>query len=298
MRTWSWLAAVALLGGVQASGQQAVVVAEPGSAAGEVLAARATAAGYTPRVTAPGALALDPAVDSLVLAERLDRLPLAAMEALVAWVGAGGDLYSGGGEPFSEPLYQDGAGRWLTKSEALAAATPTRPGVEWTDGLTVRGASNDPNTQSTVHLAQPGPDGQPTALRLEVVGLTGWNTFRIDLPASPFGAGEELTEVWVRGTPGQATTLEWVESDRSRWIASIPLTAEWQRHVLEPADFHYWPHDGREDRQYTTFNPAEARVLGFGPAMGHGSAHEGDLTVELSAVRPAARVGEIGRAHV
>ncbi|NUQ01242.1 MAG: hypothetical protein HUU35_15445, partial [Armatimonadetes bacterium] len=108
-------------------------------------------------------------------------------------------------------------------------------------------------------------------LLVQIPGLTGWDTLTAPFGASPFAEGDSLTVIDVRGTPGEAITLEWKEQDGSRWIARVPLATSWTRHVLEPTDFEFWPDGSPATRAGGHLNPQAVRALSFGPAVGHGA---------------------------
>jgi hypothetical protein len=79
--------------------------------------------------------------------------------------------------------------------------------------------------------------------------------------------------------------FDWDENDGSRWFATVPLTAQWTKQVLVPADFVYFA-GGPSARATTTFNPANAAKLYFGVTSGWG-AQPGALEFAVSAIATA-----------
>ena len=266
------------------TGSRAVVMAVPGSKAADGLAKLARDAGYEVAVQSPEALALAPARDGLLLAASLRRLPVAAMRAVADWVAQGGDLYTGGGEPFAEPLHKLPDGSWKTSFEALSAVDGVTTAVDLSRDAHLRAATNNAAARSELRFGQPGPTGAADAARLSLPEFNGWYTLATD---AKFGPGETLTVVWVKGTPGQATTLEWREDDGSRWIAAVPLADRWVKHVLEPAAFGFWSDGSPDNRRDTRFRPDHAKGLSFGPATGFGTTHSGPIDLQIASIRTA-----------
>ena len=86
-----------------------------------------------------------------------------------------------------------------------------------------------------------------------------------------------MTVFYARG--GAQTTellIEWCEKDGARWLATVPLTDQWQPYVLEPKDFHLW--ESAPHRAGTMFNPQNVDHVSVGLAQSHtrlsGDAHE------------------------
>jgi hypothetical protein len=277
------------------SGDGAVVMAD--AARPEVtdrLAKLAADAGYAVRRADAGTLdtALDPQGDRLLLAPSLERLPRPAFDAVTAWVAHGGALLATGGEPFAATLHRTADGQWKTAEEVLATVQGVATALDPSHDLPLRHASSEAKPDVTLTFGQRGPTGAADALTLALPRFAGWFTLAKFFDASPFGADRALTVVWVKGTPGQATTVEWKEGDESRWIATVPLTADWRKHVLRPADFVFWPDGSPPARRDTTFRPAAAKALSFGPANGFG-AHDGPFEMSLGPIMTAPAPAEL-----
>lgn len=268
------------------TGTRAVVVGFPGLGATGALAKLARDAGYQIRLASPVDLKLDPALDGLLLVDSLRRLPVSTMRAVVEWIEQGGDLYAGGAEPFADPLFKLPDGTWKTRDDALAAVDGRGTALDLGRDAGLRVATNNSAAKSELLYGQPGPAGARDAARLSLPEFNGWHTLAAN--EARFGAGETLTVVWVKGTPGQATTLEWREDDGSRWIAAIPLTDTWTKHVLDPSAFGFWADGSPEARRDTQFRPDHAKGLSFGPATGFGTTHAGPFELHIGSIRTAA----------
>src|SRR5438874_2018073 len=103
------------------------------------------------------------------------------------------------------------------------------------------------------------------AIHLAVRSLRGWDNFSRAFDGSPFPAGNSLTCFWVRSERAKDTlAVEWQERDGSRWIAAVPVDPTWQRIVLTPGDFAYWPDSPTGERRGAAgdrFRPSQAARL-------------------------------------
>jgi len=79
--------------------------------------------------------------------------------------------------------------------------------------------------------------------------LQGWDTVSFDGLGGAFGEQDLLTCFWAKGGPRtKQLSLEWRETDGSRWIAVVPLSEEWKPYALRPSDFRYWHDSASKDR--------------------------------------------------
>lgn len=175
---------------------------------------------------------------SLVVVPEANRLPATVAEPLQAWVRSRkGVLFVGDEPPLRVWLYRAGK-RWVERQEALHALASWRPLWQgYPDPERWRRSTNAPDIETSWSVVDT-PHGK--GYRLRVPKLTGWCTY--DLPVTqPFRDGETLMRFWAKGDKNtRALSIEWRERDGSRWVATVPLSAEWKRYVLEPADFRYW----------------------------------------------------------
>jgi hypothetical protein len=107
-----------------------------------------------------------------------------------------------------------------------------------------------------------------------------------DLTTAPFGTGQTLTVFSARGGPNTHTlAVEWDDSDGSRWIATVPLTAQWQQFTLTPADFHAWQASATQTA--SVFDPAHALRFKAGLDVAHTGQADGSEEYWLAAVGTA-----------
>lgn len=166
------------------------------------------------------------------------------------------------------PLQAD---RWLR-----ATSTPGRPGE-----VRQEAAPSDP-------VAGGFRVAEIWKLSME---LDGWDNFYQPIPRG-FPDGHALLCFLAKGdanTPQMS--IECVEQDHSRWIATIDLTTGWRAYVLRPRDFGYW-HDsratGRGDPR-DRMAPANVASIHFGLSRSHTPRCErGTHTVWLADIATAA----------
>lgn len=221
---------------------------------------------------------------TLLAVPDLESLPVDSFKAIASFLGSGGTLMASGGQPFGDPLYLTANGQWLDQNGWLQNLAPQNTILNpVTAVLSEYFNVPEPVTRTTV----PGPDGQSQALdfQLQFPNTNQWFLLSAPLTTPMFGAGQNATIVWTRGTPGQFMLFEWYETDGSRWIASVPLTAQWTKQVLLPVNFLYLS-GGPSTSATATFNPANATQLFFGVATGAG-AQPGPLEFAVSAIGTA-----------
>ncbi|MBI2297331.1 MAG: beta-galactosidase [Armatimonadetes bacterium] len=288
---------------VAALGSQAVVIGgggpwedRPWKLGAEQMGKLAGEAGYQVATVAPEQLAaaLSGGKAGLLIAPSLEMLPEPAARALADYLRAGGRLLASGGEAFRQVLFADENGAWVPREQLFRSVHGGRVIVEPATAHGLERGTNQPEPAPAVSPGVNGPGGLPNALEVQVPKLTGWDTLAVNsFDEPPFREGESLTLVTVRGTKGQRITVEWIEADKSRWIAQVPLADSWQTHVLEPGQFVFWPDGSPPAREGTSFQPRNARRLSFGPATGLG-AQPGEVEytiapIAVAAAPPAAR---------
>lgn len=204
---------------------------------------------------------------SLLVVPEAHRLPAIVGEPLQAWIRSRrGVLFISDSIPLQQWLYQVDS-RWVDRQQALLELAGWRPlwqsqppaDTAWersTDSQQIASTWSQVNT----------PHG--AGWKLSVAKLTGWCTYNITL-SQPFRPGETLMTFWAKGDANtRFLSVEWQERDGSRWYATVPLSTEWQRFVLSPADFAYWhdnPSQGRGG-QGDRFQPQNAMRLSIGLA--------------------------------
>ncbi len=195
--------------------------------------------------------------------------------ALERFLAGGGDLIALDAPAFREGVRQV-AGRWLGAAQvraALARVKPERLLWDMESGSATQWRHSAPAGSTGVwEAARPGAAGSRHSLHCTVPAFTAWNTLAAPRAAQPFAPGQTLTCLWARGGPATGRlALEWQERDGSRWIATIPLTAEWQPYVLTPDQFHYWRDNPSEGRggPGDCLDPQAAVSFSVGIAMTH-----------------------------
>ncbi len=187
-----------------------------------------------------------------------------------------GNLIALGGPFLSAPMQPSGH-TWVTAAQAQLQAAQSSTAVISTAPSRWAGAG------ATVS-DRPRFAGQPRDFTLSIPSLTNWGSGQIPVQAPAFASGHTLTRFAARGLGGtRCFIVEWDESDGSRWIATVHVTADWQGYALAPEDFSFWPdppirgRGGPGDR----FNPAHAARLSVGVDTAHCGAVAGPQQVEV-----------------
>lgn len=207
------------------------------------------------------------------------RSPAVLAPLVNTYAQRGGNLLVLGAPAWQKPATVRQGGSWRTTDEAAEATAlmpPTTTFLDFRQGFPlnalIRGAK-DPQiaTKTEIVPTGTGPNAGRVdgALQVTFPDLDGWDMWRTpDLPQSPFQPGETVTVFSARGGPRtHRLGLEWNERDGTRWIAVIPLTPQWRRYRLTPADFHPW--DVSAERAKAGFHPENAIRLVVGLAFTH-----------------------------
>lgn len=175
-------------------------------------------------------------------------LPVEAVAAIEAYLRQGGDLLALGLPGWAEPRFRLG-GQWLSHESYEATLTRQRPGTAWFDLAQVdlrqwRRHTNEPRSPAHREIVT---DTGDTALHVTVADLTSWDLVEPAALPVPFPAGHTLTCFRARGGPRtHQLAVEWIETDGSRWIATVNLSTNWQSYALTPEAFKAWePRAGR-----------------------------------------------------
>jgi hypothetical protein len=237
---------------------------------------------------------------ALLVLPHTRRLPLGVVPGVDRYLRRGGSVIFCGG-PLAEETLVRREDQWLSLTDALASVPTERVfadfGAEPLDAWQRHHGPDEAGSEKVVEKS--GPPGGGRALRVHVEDLRGWDTLARALETSPFGDNQTLTCFWAKGEPRTThLTIEWQETDGSRWMTAVPLTRQWRRYVLTPQDLAYWPDNpavgrgGAGDR----FHPEKARLLAFGLAKSHSPLPDGPHTYWIAdlgvAKAPFALAGE------
>ena len=252
------------------------------------LASTVQAAGYAPvfqtvaDMQRPQALATLQC--ALLVLPQAQQMPVALIPIVTGYLKAGGHLLALGLPAWSVPLVPGSDGRWVTPAEAgeAQALLPAPHSVfdfGAADLASWQRTSNQPEPAAQIMVAPVEALGRPAqALHVVLPALTGYDTFiSPSLPSIAFPGGRTMTVFSARGGPRTSRlAVEWDEKDGSRWIATIPLTAHWQRYSLPQSVFHSWANT--DERARLGFHPGNADRFSVGLAFSHtgtvGGAHE------------------------
>lgn len=229
---------------------------------------------------------------SVVVLPDADCFPARAKDALSAFLKRGGNLLVIGAAPFSRMLVQS-AGKWVTPKVALlnlAAQTRGKEIVSFSlaDLPNWHRSSDRMDMETRAGVEDSEKPGVGPALRIDIHGLKGWDTYIRRFDSNPIPADAGAVVLWTKADAGtKRLNLEFGEEDQSRWFAVVEASREWSRQVLTPDDFRYW-HDnpskgrgGKGDR----VNFARVNAISIGLAQSFASFKAGDHTVWVADLR-------------
>ena len=194
----------------------------------------------------------------------------------------GGDMLTLGGPAFGGRLWRKNE-KWLSSTDWVKALDKTgKERVLFSfDAGKLEQWHNSKSTSDSAANLNYAEGYDSSALHVQVPELKKWNTLVSPRLEKAFPAGHKITSLYAKGS-GQTSKLsfEWREADGSRWVAVFPVTNQWRRIVLTPADFSCWSagkqgkRGGPEDR----FEPENAVQLTVGvsrsPTGSPAGAHE------------------------
>jgi len=176
--------------------------------------------------------------------------PAVAVKNIEGFLSKGGNLIAIGGPPFSNPAWKKG-NRWMDKDtfmRRLAEIKTENMVFDFEDG-DISGwqrGTNDMSSPSTFEVQEGGPKGSRNCLFVDISNLSGWDTWRHDFSIP---AGHNLFCFWAKGDERTGMiSIEFIEEDGSRWIASVKISDRWEKYALFPEEFKYWkdnPSKGR-----------------------------------------------------
>jgi hypothetical protein len=179
--------------------------------------------------------------DLLVLPQARS-LPAAAMDAVSLYLRNGGRMMALGLPAWESPGFAFD-GRLLSQQEYQRVIDS-----QVADHVIIDFARDDlskwqrnADTESTKTQAEAVTDGQQKVLHAVVENLAGWYVLLSPPLSDPFTGGRTLTCFRARGSKDTTEmSIEWDETDGSRWIATIDLTPDWKLYCLPPEAFHFW----------------------------------------------------------
>lgn len=222
--------------------------------------------------------------------------PAFAMQNVLSFLQNRGNLLTLNGPPFSNPFWKQPDGGFVDKASLLKERKDIKDrkmlidfqkDVDFSEW---KRDTDNPKNPSVPSIEEGGAEGSSKCLKMHYADLKAWDSLGIPL-TNPFPPGYGLTCFRAKGAK-QTTmlALEWEERDRSRWIASIRLTPEWQFFVLVPEDFKYWHGSATAAaRGYLgdRLNPQNATLFRIGLAMSHTFLPRGEHTFWIDEISVA-----------
>ncbi|NUN98461.1 MAG: hypothetical protein HUU16_20065 [Candidatus Omnitrophica bacterium] len=218
-----------------------------------------------------------PARENLLILTDAGVLPLPFAKPLEAYLEGGGRLIALGGTLFRKPV-QILDGKWTIREayeEELAKIPLDYLLSDFSSGdLSLwNRTSNNPSHPSVSEVVVDPTRGH--CLHRIIKDHDGWDTLYSPNLETPVAEDHRFTCFWAKGGPNTTRLLfEWEEQDGSRWMATVPLTAEWKRHVLPQKEFAFW--ESVPSRAGTELSLSRAKRFSCGLALSHTPGLAGD----------------------
>ncbi|HNZ48943.1 MAG TPA: hypothetical protein PKN92_08865 [Candidatus Hydrogenedentes bacterium] len=208
----------------------------------------------------------------LVLADAA-RLPMAAIPPVTAYLNQGGNLLA-----LNAPLWQERLTRfgdeWLSLEAYRRRMAGTAPSHCFLDFRAESLASwhrsayrMETDTRFSLVVADELGEGKK-ALLVDMPDMEGWDSACRSFETSPYPPGHVMTVFTAKGGPRTTRlAVELRERDGSRWMATVPLSPQWEQYVLLPEEFEFW--ESVYARKDTRLNPANVEMIAFTLAYSH-----------------------------
>ena len=200
-----------------------------------------------------------------------EAIPRSVAASALSFVQSGGPAVFTGGPMLDKEVFRRD-GRWYTRemveSELARAPIGFRPPC-LSDGFNER-------AWHRVHNGR-APEGsffrrEGNFFHLSTVPLMGWDVFHSPRGSRFFGDGETMFAFTAKSDETNTVlSVEFVESDGSRWIATPSIGVDWTRVTLSRNDFRYWRDSSAKGRggPGDHLNPARAIDIGLGFSQSH-----------------------------
>lgn len=218
---------------------------------------------------------------ALLIVPNAQLLPVESIGPIEHFLRKGGDLLACGVPAWEKPTFNLG-GHWMSQAEydgRLASERPTRFLLDLRNErpeLWARHTDNPGSPCVRGRIEQDIPtsavDGSRhfSAVHVSIGRLTGWDV--IEPPARPWGidSDQTLTCFAAKGTAvTRQLAVEWIETDGSRWIATIDLSPRWRWYALPPSAFKSWQPVADRSKPGDKLRPSKAARFTVGLAFTH-----------------------------
>lgn len=212
--------------------------------------------------------------DLLVLSDS-SILPGKSTSSIDMYLKRGGDIIA-----LKAPMWQASVindhGQWLTPEDYRIqnAGTLTDHTVFDFTSTELKGwmrGTDKPDIAATYEASNDGPAPDQRSMHAVISDMNhSWDTVNSPDAGDPFKDDRTLTVFAAKGGPNtKQLSVEWMEKDGSRWIATISLLPKWRRYVLRPDDFHFWSSNPSRGGQNDQFNPKNASRMSIGMSITH-----------------------------
>ena len=208
----------------------------------------------------------------LVILEDARVFPFDAMDALNAYLKAGGRLLTLGGPAFTEMVYNYG-GEWMSRSDYMREYIADLPAsdilyffdtADEADVKKLGRSTNTPANKVEKTVDDFGLEGHDAELCVEVSNLDSWELIVTSFQNSKKGLN--ALGFYAMGDSNSATDslyVEITEKDGTRWYAIVNVSDDWQYCWVTPADFKWWAGDASKKSSRPIFDDVKSCSIGF-----------------------------------
>ena len=239
------------------------------------LAADIHTAGYATEFIGPGVLTnasrLLSRRFSLLVLPQARSLPADSMGPVMNFLRGGGKLMALGLPAWDAATFNF-KGKMLTRQEyqqTLAQQTADHGIVDFRreDFSKWSRSAEGADTKTEYNISD---EGGEKSLHVKIENLGGWSTVMSPPIPNAFPDGRTLTCFRAKGSAQtRALSVEWMEEDGSRWIATVDLEPQWKSYSLPPEAFHFWPSRSGRGGTGDRLDVKHASRLSLGLARSH-----------------------------
>ncbi len=208
----------------------------------------------------------------LVILEDASVFPFDAMDAMNAYLKAGGRMLTLGGPAFTEMVYNY-AGEWMSRSDYMREYIADLPPsdilyfFDTADENDVKKLGRSSNTQGNrvdKIVDDFGLEGHDAELCVDVDKLDSWELIVTKFQNNKTGLN--ALGFYAMGDSESATDslyVEITEKDNTRWYAIVNVSDDWQYCWVTPNDFKWWDGNADKKNKKPVFDDVQSCSIGF-----------------------------------
>ena len=208
----------------------------------------------------------------LVILEDARCFPFDAMDAMNAYLKAGGRLLTLGGPAFTEMVYNFN-GEWVSRSEYMKSYIASLPAsdilyffdtADEAEVSKLGRSTNTPGNRVEKTVDDFGLDDHDAELCVEVSDLNSWELIVTKFQNNKKGLN--ALGFYAMGDSNSATDslyVEITEKDNTRWYAIVNVSDNWEYCWVTPNDFRWWDGNADKKNKKPVFDDVQSCSIGF-----------------------------------